>query len=275
MTSAVAPKVIEAVQQIRRMRGGSQAHLMRASDGFFYIVKFQNNPQHVRVLANEFFASRLGRWLGLPVPDVTPIEVSEWLIAHTPDLHVETAGYQAQCSAGLQLASRFVADPHQDLVFDYLPESLMIEKTHGIADFPRCLAFDKWTGNADGRQAVFSKKPRTTHYNVTFIDQGYCFNCSEWTFPDLALQGVFFRNFVYQHVTGWHDFEPTLSRIEQMEYNDIRAMAQGMPEEWYQSDSKALSRLIYKLYERRSMVRGLITAFRNSCRNPFPNWAGN
>jgi hypothetical protein len=66
MTCAIAPKVIEAVQQIRRMRGGSQAHLMRASDGFFYIVKFQNNPQHVRVLANEFFASRLGRWLGLP-----------------------------------------------------------------------------------------------------------------------------------------------------------------------------------------------------------------
>ena len=42
MTCAIAPKVIEAVQQIRRMRGGSQAHLMRASDGFFYIVKFQN-----------------------------------------------------------------------------------------------------------------------------------------------------------------------------------------------------------------------------------------
>ena len=274
MTSAVTPKVIEGVQQIRRMRGGSQAHLMRASDGFFYIVKFQNNPQHVRVLANEFFASRLGRWLGLPVPDVAPIEVSEWLITHTPDLHVETAGYQAQCSAGLQLASRFVADPHQDLVFDYLPESLMIEKTHGIADFPRCLVFDKWTGNADGRQVVFSKKPRAARYGVTFIDQGYCFNCSEWTFPDLALQGVFFRNFVYQHVTGWHDFEPTLSRIEQMEYDDIRAMAQGMPEEWYQSDSEGLRRLIYALYERRSKIRDLITAFRNSSRNPFPNWAG-
>lgn len=42
MTSAVTPKIIEAVQQIKRMRGGSQSHLMRASDGFFYIVKFQN-----------------------------------------------------------------------------------------------------------------------------------------------------------------------------------------------------------------------------------------
>src|SRR5439155_12199024 len=55
-----AATVLSAVQQIRRMRGGSQSHLMRASDGNYYITKFQNNPQDVRVLANEFFASKLG-----------------------------------------------------------------------------------------------------------------------------------------------------------------------------------------------------------------------
>jgi hypothetical protein len=32
----------EAVQHVRRMRGGAQAHLMRARDGHFYVVKFQN-----------------------------------------------------------------------------------------------------------------------------------------------------------------------------------------------------------------------------------------
>jgi hypothetical protein len=37
-----AAPTISAVQQIRRMRGGSQSQLMRASDGGFYIVKFQN-----------------------------------------------------------------------------------------------------------------------------------------------------------------------------------------------------------------------------------------
>jgi hypothetical protein len=31
-----------AIQHIRRMRGGSQSHLMRASDGHFFVVKFQN-----------------------------------------------------------------------------------------------------------------------------------------------------------------------------------------------------------------------------------------
>ena len=50
---------VVAVQHVRRMRGGAQGHLMRCSDGNFYVVKFRNNPQHLRVLANELLATRL------------------------------------------------------------------------------------------------------------------------------------------------------------------------------------------------------------------------
>ena len=45
--------------------------------------QIQNNPQHVRVLANEMFATRLGVTLGLPMPSVKVIEVCNWLITHT------------------------------------------------------------------------------------------------------------------------------------------------------------------------------------------------
>ena len=41
---------ILAVQHIRRMRGGAQGQLMLGADGHPYVVKFQNNPQHMRVL---------------------------------------------------------------------------------------------------------------------------------------------------------------------------------------------------------------------------------
>ena len=40
------------VQQVRRLRGGSQAQLLRASDGAYCVTKSAQNPQHVRVLAN-------------------------------------------------------------------------------------------------------------------------------------------------------------------------------------------------------------------------------
>ena len=53
LAAQVASVAVIATQQIRRMRGGAQSHLMLASDGHLYVVKFRNNPQHVRVLANE------------------------------------------------------------------------------------------------------------------------------------------------------------------------------------------------------------------------------
>ncbi|HEY6250390.1 MAG TPA: HipA family kinase [Candidatus Angelobacter sp.] len=125
---------LQAVQHIRRMRGGAQSHLMRGSDNGYWIVKFTNNPQSVRVLANEFFASRIGSFLGLPMPQVAAIEVSDWLITHTLELRIESAGLSVPCESGVQLASRYVADPERECVFDYLPESLS-KKINNIEEF--------------------------------------------------------------------------------------------------------------------------------------------
>ena len=78
-----------AVQQIRRMRGGAQAHLMRCDDAGYYVVKFQNNPQGTRILANELLGTRLAARMGLPVPAIAIVEVREDLIAQTEDLVIQ------------------------------------------------------------------------------------------------------------------------------------------------------------------------------------------
>jgi hypothetical protein len=262
---------IYAVQHVRKMRGGAQAHLLRASDNHFYVTKFQNNPQAVRILANEYMATKLGQALGLSMPDVRIIEVSEWLIQNSRDLKIDLGSGSVPCTSGLQLGSRYVADPLEATVFDYLPEA-MLTRIANWRDFPRVLAFDKWTGNSDGRQAVFVKQPQERRYRAIFIDQGYCFNAGEWNFPDSPLRGAFARNSAYERVRGWDDFEPTLSRIEQIDQEVLSIIAGEIPPEWYEHNSEALSHLIVSLYQRRSLVRELITSFRNSTRNPFPNW---
>lgn len=264
-------KPLYAIQHIRKMRGGSQAHLLRASDNQFYVTKFRNNPQHVRILANEYLGSRLGIVLGLPMSEVTPIDVSEWLISNTPELKIETAGMSVPCASGLQLGSRYVADPQQARVFDYLPESIL-QTIANREDFPRVLAFDKWTGNSDGRQAVFIKQSRDRFYRAVFIDQGYCFNAGEWNFPDSPLRGIFARNSVYEGVTGWESFEPVLSRVEQIDLADLWNIVREIPKAWHQNDTEGMSRLVEALHRRQSSVRDLITSFRTSTRNPFPNW---
>jgi hypothetical protein len=262
---------LQALQQVRKLRGGSQAQLMRASDGGFYVVKFSNSPQGTRILANEFFASRLGLWLGLPVPPVEVIEVSDWLIQHSPELRMTLGSTEAPCAGGKQVGSRYACDPVEDYVFDYLPEHLFA-KVKGVSQFAKMLVLDKWTANCDGRQVVFTRKRGRRSYRLTFIDQAYCFNGLEWTFPDLPLHGVYYRNFVYDEVRGWNSFEPVLSKAEEADLMDIWRCAEPIPPEWYGHDKPALENLVETLYARRGKIRDLITAFRESSRNPFPNW---
>jgi hypothetical protein len=107
---------------------------------------------------------------------------------------------------------------------------------------------------------------------MTFIDQHYCFDGGRWVFPDLPLMGTYFRNQVYEGVTGWDSFEPTLTRIEAMEYADLWRCAAPVPYEWYEHDGEGLFQLVETLHQRRTFVRHLITQFRESCRNPFPEW---
>src|ERR1035441_1424371 len=76
-----------AVQAIRRMRGGAQSQLMLGADGRLWVVKFQNNPQHLRVLANELIATRLAQAVGLTVPATDVVEVSDWLIRNRSEEH--------------------------------------------------------------------------------------------------------------------------------------------------------------------------------------------
>jgi len=260
-----------AVQQVRRMRGGAQSHLMLGADDNLYVVKFQNNPQHLRVLANELLATRLAEAVGLTVPVCEVIEVSAWLIENTGDLDIELGRGRERCRPGLQFGSRFVGGLMPGHLMDYLPEEMLIE-VRNLREFAGMLALDKWTGNANGRQAVFSKKTRERRYLATFIDQGYCFNAGEWKFADVPLRGIYGRNAVYSEVTGWASFEPWLERIESMAPEKIWGIAETVPPEWYGGEIAVLERLVEELILRRGRVRRLISEFRESDRKPFPKW---
>jgi len=262
---------IQAVQHVRRMRGGAQSHLMRCADGHHYVVKFANNPQHPRVLLNDWLGTRLAEMIGLPVPVPAIVDVHPWLVEHTPDLRLELCGQRAMFTAGLSFGSRYVVSPLEGQVYDYLPEG-MLGRVRNINSFAGVLALDKWTCNADGRQVAFWRRPRERKFTASFIDQGYFFNAGEWSFPDAPLRGVFGRNDVYAGITGWDSFEPWLSRIECFPESSLWPLVEQIPPEWYGSAVDELDRLLTDLLERRSRVRELILSFKNSSREPFPNW---
>lgn len=262
---------VTAVQAIRRMRGGAQSQLMLGADGLLWVVKFRNNPQHVRVLANEFIATRLAEAVGLSVPRCDLVDVSPWLIENSPEMVVEPGkGRQERCASGLQFGSQYVGEAPGQVV-DYLPEAMM-EELRNLREFAGMLLIDKWTGNCNGRQAVFERRGRERKYRAVFIDQGFCFNAGEWTFPEVPLRGVFPRNQVYANVRGWMSFEPWLTRVEQFAPERVWAIAEEVPPEWYGGNPCEIEALVEALLQRRGRVRELVSRFRESDRRPFPLW---
>jgi hypothetical protein len=256
------------------MRGGAQSQLMLGADGNLWVVKFQNNPQHVRVLANELIATRLAACIGLTVPPTEIVEVTSWLVANTVEMTYELRqGRRERYAAGLHFGSQFVGGLMPGQAVDYLPDQ-QLDEVRNLSEFAGMLALDKWTGNCDGRQAVFTRNARERKYRANFIDQGFCFNAGVWNFPDAPLRGIFPRKRVYARIRGWESFEPWLQRIEAIQPGILWEIAEAVPPEWYGGDPDEMERLMEELLHRRSRIPELIESFRNSDRVPFPLWAG-
>jgi hypothetical protein len=244
---------------------------MLGADGNAYVVKFQNNPQHPRVLANEWLASKLAAAVGLTVPETELVEVSPWLVENTPELEIDLGRRREPCHAGLEFGSRFVGGLMPGQVVDYLPEEQLAE-VKNLGEFAGILALDKWTGNSNGRQAVFQRKQRERKYRAIFIDFGFCFHAGDWCFEDAPLRGIYYRNEVYRSITGWEDFEPWLGRLETLADETVWQAANDVPPEWYGGDLSEMEALVENLLRRKTRIREAIEMFGRSDRKPFPKW---
>jgi hypothetical protein len=256
------------------MRGASQPWLVRCDDGESYVVKFQNNPQHARVLANEMLASRLAHLVGLPVAHPAFVEVPPSLVGGNPHLIFDIGDRKEAILPGLQFGSRFPGAPSQTLVVDFLPDRLL-RRVRGVdSTFLGALVFDKWTCNCDGRQVVFyrSADGEKSTYSVALIDQGFCFNDGDWSFPDNPMRGIYPRRLVYENVTGLDSFEPFLTRIENISPGELEKCITGIPEDWCEPDAAQLARLVETLYARRRKLRQALVDVKNCALAPFPNW---
>jgi hypothetical protein len=171
---------------------------------------------------------------------------------------------RAPCRPGLQFGSRYPGSPAETAVFDFLPEGAL-ENVQNILEFPGMLAFDKWTCNTNGRQAIFYRPVSESRYRAHMVDNGFCFNAGEWNFPDAPLRGIYMQHRVYAFVNGLESFEPWLSRIEsRIEEAALDEIQGEIPPEWYDDDADALERLLEQLWRRRPLVRELLISARKS-----------
>jgi hypothetical protein len=274
---------IDARRLIRKMRGGAQAHLLEAADGHFYVVKFRNNPQHRRILVNEWIASVFLKYLGISTPEPAMIRLTPEFIAQNPDIDMQTGRERRPPEEGWHFGSRYPGNPGRHVVYDFLPDALL-ERVENLADFRGVLAFDKWIGNADSRQSIFfraniedwlpSAAPSSKRlgFVAQMMDNGFIFEGPHWRFPESAIQGLYFRALVYRTARGLSDFEPWLDRIRRFPEEVVDQAVKQVPPAWLDGDEDELERLLERLLARRKRVGDLIAASRNARVSPFPEW---
>ena len=215
---------VDARRLIRKMRGGAQAHLLEAADGNFYVVKFSNNPQHRRVLINEWICYEFLQYLGLAAPGAALIQLTPAFVQSNPNVAMQLGNRMISPVPGWHFGSKFPGDPARTVVYDFLPDSLL-NKVANLSDFLGMLAFDQWIGNADSRQSIFFRarlkewlSPNEAHeerlgFVAHMVDHGYAFEGPHWKLHDAPLHGLYHRPMVYDGVKSLADFQPWLDRI--------------------------------------------------------------
>ena len=266
------------------MRGGAQAHLLEADDGYWYVVKFRNNPQHRRILVNELLSSAFLDYLKITAPETALVELSPSFLAANAEVHISLGSRRIDIEPGWHFGSRYPGDPSRTAVYDFLPDALLPQVVN-LEDFRAILVFDKWVGNADGRQSVFYRAmvrrgdPGSASgaggrpgFVARMIDHGFAFNGPNWDFPESPLQGLYARRLVYDSVRSLDDFQPWLDQVISFPEEVIDRAWKRIPRDWIDGEEDALDQLLGRLFERRKRVPELIAACRGARTNPFPNW---
>jgi hypothetical protein len=159
-------------QYLRNFRGGSQAILARASDGFQYVVKFANNLQGPNLLFNESAGSELYRACGLPVPEWTPLWICDRFLDRNPTCWIQTPEGRLRPSSGLCFGSRYLGLNGKRLL-EILPGS-MFKRVRNQSSFWLAWLIDVCAEHVDNRQAIFVEDADGL-LDACFVDHGHLF----------------------------------------------------------------------------------------------------
>jgi hypothetical protein len=253
---------IEIKRIVRRMRGGSQAHMVEAEDGGFYVAKFANNPQGSRTLINEWVVHRLFQRIGLTTPSLCILRLPQGL-KENGDLRFDLSGCNRsrEIEGDLHLGSPCPVNPEQVAMFDFVPRRLLPHVTN-LSDFARAFVLDKWLGQVDARQVVFARdraKPNRL-LRAHFIDHGMSFSGKDWEFKDALRYGLYHDSAVYSLVNMHGICEDAISRIEQLADLGLFTVIEEIPDAWFaDQDYTALSKLLEQVEHRRTTLRSLIS----------------
>lgn len=221
--------------------GVTSPSLVKADDGYIYVVKMKNNRLGTKVLVNEYIAAWMGKRLDLPFPYSDCIELSDEFISQNQRLHIKM-------KQGIHFASRYLKRAKY-VHYYHMPH--VINK----AEFAGVILFDHFMLNEDrtlnGKNILICKVE--TGYRMYAIDNSHLFGSGKWLTEKLStLINQFKLNkrrafgALLKHDLKEEDFAEYVNRIKLMKDEDIEEMLCGIPEEWgmQEKDKAAIGHFI-------------------------------
>ncbi|RPI65863.1 MAG: aminotransferase class I and II [Ignavibacteriales bacterium] len=150
---------VTATRYVTPLReGGSLPAIIEADDDGLYVLKFRGAGQGAKALIAELVSGEIGRTIGLPVPEIVLVELSEELARTEADPEIQDL---IKASGGLNLA------------LDYLPGAVMFSQ---VADNPgdklasSVVWFDAYITNVD--RTIRNPNILVWHKKLYLIDHG-------------------------------------------------------------------------------------------------------
>lgn len=234
--------------------GGSGSHFISCDDENEYIVKFADATKTV---VNEYVCGSLALVLGLPVPQMSLVNLSKDLISLSPDL--ATRGINPGYHFGSRRLSNSTAD------FQHLDHDLFREHVlENVDDLYGVVAFDNWVLNADrnntGNNMIEVLPNNRLKYYM--IDFGHCFTGNSWDsnlrsrINDLNFMAIF--DYITKYLKDLDKFKKWCRKISDIQNEPINKFVDSIPPFWTITgeEKNVLKELVI---ERRTLVETIIT----------------
>ena len=254
-------ETVRVYKVLRPMRGGSQSRLVKGDDGQHYVAKLSGNPQGDRTLVNEMIGTGLLQKLGVSIPPLRILELSDDVRLATESFSFHFGRQNVPIRSGYHLGSTCPVDPSKKAIFDFIPRRLF-PRIVNREDFAKAFVVDHFLGHADFRQAVFVREPGARSEAVQFraflIDHGMLLSGSEWQIRDLPRSGLYFDRKIYLPNMG--DVCHQAAELLRDSIDEILAsVIRDVPSCWLTSrDLREFARLQKQLTHKKTNITPLI-----------------
>jgi hypothetical protein len=219
---------VEALQFGRRLRGGSQPIVAKASDGFLYTVKFADNPQGENLAFNESMGNAIYRACGLPGPHWAAVFISDGFLDRYPQCWIRTESGVRRPRPGWCFGSHFLGLSGAPL-FEVLPGT-NLSRVRNRSDFLKAWVVDLLCQHADNRQALFLED-ESGWLDAYFIDHGHMFGGPRGTDRSDRWINRYLDPRIYSKVTE-HDCNVISQLLKSVDYEGLTRVVATLPATW-------------------------------------------